>query len=79
MALHAMERTSDPDALVALCVDTIRLAILDLRRGPGSTRKQQQAYASAVLFLQRTRLLGVIEAHYGITYEDVERLIDEIA
>jgi hypothetical protein len=78
MALHATERVSDPDALVAICIDTIRLAVIDLRRGPGSTRKQQQAYASAVAFLQRTRLLALVEEHYGMVGDDAEALIDDV-
>jgi hypothetical protein len=79
VALHQAEHSSDPDALVALCIDTIKLAIFDVLRGPHGSAKQQLQYHSALKFLERVGLLQLVIEHYRLVHgTDEECLVDEL-
>ncbi len=65
-----MPALSDRDPLLALCADTIRLAIEDYLAGPGSGRgagaaKRRRNHASAEAFLRQVGLLERVHQKHG--------------
>jgi hypothetical protein len=82
--MEAEGRGFDLDGLVDLQAALLRMAIVDLRRGPGRTPKQQRDYLSARRYLAQAGLLDVIEQHYSLQHDlpaqlelEVECVVEE--
>ena len=72
--MRTVELVVGVDGLLELYEAAVRLAMKDVKRGPGWTVKQQHNYATACAFLDQ---LGVLQYVRQI-YADDEVLIDDV-
>jgi hypothetical protein len=67
--MDAEGRGFNLDGLLDLQAALLRLAVADLRRGPGRTPKQQQDYRTARRYLALAGLLDIIEQRYALRHD----------